>query len=216
MVNKTLTTVLLCLAALWIACGTLLAANPDDRIPQMASWVASPLIHPGNTKSPHLVTIYSNLGSSTDAYTDNAGWNVAGPNSILGESQWIAMPFTPAANSTVTQIKIAVEYGNSGTNGFTLSLNCPITVPLKTWEVKNLPTFGTCCTLDVAKGKIKVKKGKQCWVVAQTDSTNGDAFDFWDYTWNDSTGPYAYNINNGGWTPTNGPLSAFGVFGTRP
>ena len=219
MLKQAFTRILFRLAVLSIACGVSLAANPADRTPQRAVSAASPLIHPVDTNAPPShVTIYSNLGSSTDAYDDTNGWLVAGPNSILGESQWIAMPFTPKAKSTVTKIKIAVENG-AGTNGFTLCLGYPDPgTCLRTWEVTNLPAGGTCCKLDVVNVKpgIKVKKGKQYWIVAKTDSTNADAYDVWPFTWNDSIGSYAANINNQGWMPENGNLSAFGVFGTRP
>jgi hypothetical protein len=217
--RQTFTRILFRLVVLSTTCGALLAANPADRTPLRAVAAASPLIHPANTNAPpSLVTIYSNLGSSTDAYDDINAWLVTGPNSSFGESQWIAMPFTPKANSTVTKIKIAVENGG-GTNGFTLCFGYPNPATcIRTWEVKHLPPAGTCCRLDVVNVRpgIKVKKGKQYWIVAMTDSTNADALDSWPFTWNDSMGSFAYNINNQGWTANNGNLSAFGVFGRRP
>ena len=63
-------------------------------------------------------------------------------------------------------------------------------------EVNNLPTFGTCCSLVTVgsagdKG-IKLTAGTQYWLVAATDTASETAFDVWDYTWNDSTGPIAF------------------------
>jgi len=196
-----------------ITCGTLLAANGN------AAQQTTPgrsVGHAANSSSAKLKTIYSNLGPKGNRYDCSNGWLVAGSDSALGHEQWIAMPFTPTSNHSVTEIEIAVASGGSG-EGFTLSLNADASglpgTSLHTWEMTKLPA--SCPnTLDTATYKrgTKVSKGKQYWVVAQTDSTNADAYDSWDYTYNQSTGPFAYDVGSG-WTADNSYLSAFAVLG---
>ena len=89
-----------------------------------------------------LVTIYSNLGTRNDLSVDDAGWDVAGPDSGV-QQQWVGMPFTPSSNALVTQISIAVEHNTGSRNSFVLSLNAdnnrlPGTA-LHTWIVHNAP-----------------------------------------------------------------------------
>src|ERR1700680_436092 len=52
------------------------------------------------------------------------------------------------------------------------------------WAVKNLSLF--CCALDIVNDRhdIKVQKGETYWIVAETDATNRDTGDQWEYTWN--------------------------------
>jgi hypothetical protein len=214
---KTLTRRLLSLTVLTLACGTPFAAS--QRLPDREVNLASGDIHPNVSNNAGLKTIYSNLGSKTDAYDDTNGYIVSGPNSLNGQ-QWIAMRFTPKANATVTQIQIAVQHSPARGNaeGFNLVLAADSAgLPgksLHSWDRKNVPKGFTCCQLDTekyAKG-IKVKKGTQYWVVAQTDSKSTDTWDAWLCTWNDSTGNFAYNIGSG-WTAENSILSAFAVQG---
>jgi len=213
---KTGTRTLLCLTVLTLACGTLFAA--DQRVPDRVITLASGDIKPNVVNDAKLKTIFSNLGSKTDTYDSTNGWLVAGPNSSRG-LQWIAMPFTPRADATVTQIQSAVAYGNQGgINGFNLVLAADSSglpgKPLHSWDLKNLRLEDTCCKLDIAnyaKG-VKVKKGTQYWVVSQTDSKSTTAVDGWSNTWNDSTGNFAFNKGSG-WSLYNGTLSAFAVKG---
>jgi hypothetical protein len=204
MLKKAVVRPVLCLAALTILCGTLLAAHHHHSVPQAV-----------DTPSPKLKTIFSNLGPRNNPYDCANGWIVSGPNSSYGSSQWIAMPFVPKANSTVTEIKIAVE--GPGTGGFTLTLNVDSSgLPgraLHTWEIKN-PIIN-CITLDTVTYNrgIRISRGKQYWVVARTDSTNQDAVNAWDFVFNDAIGPFAYDLNNAGWTADNSNLSAFAVYG---
>jgi hypothetical protein len=176
------------------------------------------VVHPAGTK-----TIFSNLGPSTNAYYDGNGWLVCGPSSSLDESQWIGLPFIPAQNSTVTKISVSVGYDGSGANQFILSLNNDssgsVGTVIEQKTMKNLPTFGTCCTLVTWKLKTPqpVTAGTQYWVVASTPTSGtGDdtlaAWAFSIYDWFD------YNIESGGWTGSFGftGIPAAGVFGTIP
>jgi hypothetical protein len=174
-------------------------------------------VRAGNPNPGKLKTIYSNLGTSTDAYYSGAGWTVCGPDSNIC-TQWVAGAFTPKANSTLTEIEVAVGWF-AGTNAAILRLNKDSNgLPGKaihSWNLTNLYDFGTCCTLDVLKDKkgIKVKGKTQYWVVASTTltSTFGGA---WNYTYNLATGSWA-NSNDQGttWNSQGGDIPAFGVFG---
>ena len=215
--KKTILLAVLCLTMSFLA-STCLWAQDSDRIPSVAVTNASPLIRPLEAKPAGLIKLYSNLGSKTDAYDDNLSWIVFGPGT--GLEQWMAMPFTPTANATVRQIRVAI--GNEGgTNGVTLLFSSDAGgkpgKTIHTWELKNLFTWGGCCSLDLAKTSgIKVKKGTLYWIVAKTNSHNSDAQDVWAYTWNHATGNIAYNVG-AGWKPyPNQPLSAYAVFGTKP
>jgi hypothetical protein len=215
---KTLTRTLACIAILTIACGTMMAA---DRLPDRAITVGAGVIHPMPVeKKPWFKTLYTNLGSSTDAYYSTNGWLVAGSASALGHEQWIAMPVTLSGNHTLNEIEIALTYDNSGTNAaevvFAADSSGLPGKTIKSWDVKNLPTFGTCCTLVVVKDKkgIKLKANTQYWVIGQTDSKSADAYDSWDYTYNLVTGNFAYNIGSG-WTSYDSDLSAFALRGVK-
>ena len=176
-------------------------------------------VHPAGTR-----TIYSNLGPSGNVYYDADGWLVAGPSSSLGASQFIGMHFTPAKNSTITVIKTAVGYDASGANQVLISLNkddgsggVGAVIAKKTF--KNLPDFGTCCKLNTwtLTKPVKVRAGKQYWVVASTPATGtgSDALDVWAFNIKDF---FEYNVGDAGWTNsltfTGDP--AGGVFGTIP
>ena len=215
MKKKLLAVVMPCVTVLF---SVQLLAQAPDRLPDIAITNGSPFVHPLDANPAGLVKLYSNLGSKTDAYDDNLAWIVFGP--ATGMEQWMAMPFTPKANATVRQIKVAI--GNEGgVNGVTLLLSTDAGgVPGKTmhkWEVKNLFTWGGCCSLDVVKTSgIKVKKGTLYWIVAKTDSTNSNAQDVWAYTWNHATGNISYNLG-AGWQPyPHQVLSAYAVYGTKP
>jgi hypothetical protein len=218
-IMKRLTPSLFCLTALTLACGTLLAAGQS--LPDRAITVGSGAIHPNVGNDAGLKTIFSNLGSKTDTYDDTNGWSVNGPKcSVCTRApEWIAMPFTPKVNATVTQIQIALQYNNSGTDGFNLVLAADSAgLPgksLHSWDEKSLPNFGTCCKLVTAKYAtgVKVTKGKRYWVVARTDSKSGDAHDAWDWTWNDSRGLDAYKFRSGWLSLENDNLCAFAVQG---
>jgi hypothetical protein len=187
-------------------------------VPLMAVTRSSSLVRPLDAPPAGLVKLYSNLGSKTDAYDDNLGWIVWGP--ATGIQQWMAMPFTPKADATVKQIRIAI--GNEGgTNSVSLNFTADAGgIPGKVlyrWRVKNLFPWGGCCSLDTARGAaIKVKKGTKYWIVGKTDSSNPDAMDVWAYSWNHAMGDISYNLGKG-WKPyPNQVVAAFAVFGTKP
>jgi hypothetical protein len=174
--------------------------------------------HPVDPNPTKLKTIYSNLGTGTNVYNKGAGWTVCGPASGIC-TQWVAMPFTPKARATVTKIESAVGWF-SGTMEVVISLNADSNgkpgKAIHTWHVKKMEAFGTCCTLDITRSKkgLPVKKGKQYWVVASTDTTDADLGAAWNFTWNNAQGLYAWSTDLGvTWNTATGAISALGVFG---
>jgi hypothetical protein len=168
--------------------------------------------------SANLYKIYSNLGPKGEVYWYSAGWDVSGPDYEYGE-QWVGFPFIPKADAEVTEIEVAIANA-SGTNGVTISLNKDSSgLPgqaLRTWNITNLPTFGSCCKLDVARSLkgIKVKKATQYWIVASTNNNTENTSDGWYYTYKLAQGSGA-TFNGRTWFPFKHYLGAFGVFGKR-
>jgi hypothetical protein len=137
-----------------------------------------------NSDDLTLVTIFSNLASKypKGVYWCCTGYNVMGPNSGVGE-QWMAAAFTPDADGTVTKIEVSAGW-SQGTNGIVISLNNDDNgMPgqaLQTWNVSDLPFFGTCCTLlKVSSQGIPVTGGQQYWVMLRTNGRELNTVDAW-------------------------------------
>jgi len=180
----------------------------------------SPVIHEADPNPDKLETIFSNLGPKGFLYTDNVSWDVAGPDSGVPE-EWVPMPFTPTFDAEVTRIVVAVEHNTGSPNSFVLSLNADGggLVPGKVihrWIVKHAPKFGTCCTLDVAKDErgLKVGKGTQYWVVAQTNEDEKGTRMEWDLAAQGIEGNFAFNDGTG-WFEYTAFTSAFAVYGKK-
>ena len=165
-----------------------------------------------------LKTIYSNLGKKTNAYKDSNGWVINGPNEGAGFTQFVAMPFTPISDSHVSQVLVAVQYDGSGANQVNLSLYAdsgngyPGTIIAGPITVANLPDFGTCCILAVAKfPSAAVTAGTQYWVVADTPAsgTGSDLGGVWDFVTTNI--PEALNTG-GGWFAVNGTCEGTAFF----
>lgn len=133
-----------------------------------------------------LIKIYDNIGV---AYPKGTYWccegaTVSGPNSPGGVEWWDATSFTPSADHTVTQIRVAIGYVG-GTNEVILSLvndaNGLPGTPIRTWVAKPLPNFGTCCAVVVKTDKagIPVTKGTRYWITATTNANDADAWLAW-------------------------------------
>ena len=223
MKNKKPFLVVLSVVALILVCGGLLTAGPK-RLPQIVVGNRPTHVHPLEADSSGLTELYSNLGSRTNAYNTTFAWVVSGPNSPFGQKQWMAMPFTPEADATVIQIKMALFWDGIGTKNsatviFAADRSGLPGTGLRKWVVNNMKTFGECCSLTTVRAPgdgIKVKKGQLYWLVAKTDSTNDDALDVWAYTWNQATGDSDYNVGDGWKTQTNQGLAAYAIYGTEP
>ena len=197
-----------CLLVLWSL--TLLAQTRKS--PRTAHTTEKSAIHvPPDDVPLGLIKIFSNLGkSNTDLYLDHHGWLVLGPNSVDKPREFIGMRFTPKFNSTVYQVRVAVQYFGSGANRVNLSVygdsnGTPGTLLTGPVTVTNLPVFGTCCTLAVANfNPVAVTAGTQYWVVADTPLTGAgsDSTDAWDFVvpaipqgFNNGSGWYSLNVN---------------------
>lgn len=178
---------------------------------------------PPQETSPGLKTIYTNLGKPTDLYSDYWAWEVSGPNSVGGVTEFIAMPFTPKADSHVSQVQVAIQYAGTGANQVNLSIygdssGAPGTLLAGPVTVTNLPEAGTCCTLTVANfTPVAVTAGTRYWVVGDTPltGTGSDLVGQWGWVTKD-IGQWAED-NGGGWYqfPDDG-LPAGKVLGTIP
>ena len=172
-----------------------------------------------------LMKIFSNLGTSTSAYSSSA-WILTGPLSSFGGSQFIAMPFTPKSDAHVSQVRAAIQYNGSGANQARLSLysdagGVPGSLLAGPITVRNMPNYFTCCKTAVANfpTAVPVTAGTQYWVVADTASAGtGSDFDgVWDFV-PTSKILVGADGNNGGWfsfaSGSNEPAGA--VYGTIP
>ncbi len=223
---KTLTRTMLCLTVLALTWGTPFAVG--QLLPDGDSNLASGGIDHNLSNNAALYTIYSNLGSKTDAYDDTVAASVCGPNSSdCGGEVWVAAPFRPKSNAEVTKIEVAFGYWGiaGGTNGNAMSINednhgLPGKA-LHSWVFNNLPAAYSCCTLQVGKfaqGKgVNVKKGTKYWVVAYTTKNEEAANDGWYNNYLDTVGPMAISqTGSSGWVLyTTYPSRALGVFGNK-
>ncbi len=220
---------LVCVTAL---CGITLFAQDlfgQDNDKRISRTVEKSNTHVAAVTPETLTKIYTNLGVATDAYNDDIGWTVSGPeNSVIGEAISVAMAFTPASNSTVTEVQLAIGYAE-GDNQVNIALyndsgsNTPGTLIDGPVTVKKLPDFGTCCKLATAKfpSGASVTAGSQYWVVAE-EPTSGTGSDTW-VAWSWVNLPnflFAGNDNGAGWVSTNttvsSPPPAGSVLGTVP
>ena len=168
-------------------------------------------------ESPKLVKIYSNLGTGSHVYNSIAGYGILGPDAGQPWPQSVGCGFRPKADHTVTEIQVGATYVQ-GTNTLVVSLNEDNKgipgMALHTWRFSNLPTFGSCCTLQSAKYAkgIPVKKGKLYWVVLSPQQKFKDTYDVWNNNFAGTQGAFSNNIGSG-WNSSYQVLGAFGVFG---
>ena len=168
-------------------------------------------------ESSTLVKIYSNLGTGSHVYNSIAGYGILGPDAGQPWPESVGCGFRPKADHTVTEIQVVATYVQ-GTNTLVVSLNEDNNgIPgkaLHTWRFSNLPTFGSCCTLQSAKYAkgIPVKKGKLYWVVLSPQQKFKDTYDVWNNNFAGTQGTFSNNIGSG-WNSSYQVLGAFGVFG---
>lgn len=163
---------------------------------------------PAQISQPGLITIFNSLAARypKGSYWCCQGYNVMGSNSGVGE-QWMAAAFTPTANHTVTRIAVAVGYSQQGPNGVVISLNEDNNgapgQPLQTWNVQNLPRFGSCCGLVVVSDAsgVAITGGKQYWLVLSTSSSETSTVDGWNVEDADQVDAATLaSYTNGTWT----------------
>lgn len=207
---------LACLFVLTLASGMLWAEGPKVAHTNHTGTI-TPFVPPGPAS---LQTIFSSLGpSATDAYNDTTGYYVLGPKNSVGDGeQWIAFPFTPTANSTATELSVAVGW-ISGPKAIFVGIysdaSGDVGTVLGQGETNKVPAFGTCCTtVNVTIPSTSLTAGTQYWVVVSTDDTNAPGFTGVFQSTNSST--IAYNPEEEGWFTFSGNVPAGLVRGTIP
>jgi hypothetical protein len=168
--------------------------------------------------SSKLVTIYSDLGKGQNVYNGNAGYGIFGNDIGMPWPQSAACGFRPKADHIVTEVRVGASH-ISGPNFLIVSLNENTNdrpgKALHTWKFSNLPTFGSCCTLQVGKfaAGVKVKKRKLYWIVLRPFPQHQDTYDVWDNDFNNLQGAFSNNLGSGWTQESYQQLGAFGVFG---
>ena len=207
---------LLCMTVL---CSATLFAGDKAKV---AYVTPTSTVHIPDVEPAGLTKIYSNLGPTTDAYNDAIGFYILGPKSSFGFTQSSALPFTPTADSTVTLVKVPIQWYNDGSSDvarvsiYSDSSGVPGT--LLGGPVGFKPPAGfTCCALSAVQFKtgVSVTAGTQYWVVVDTPaSSNTDAIWLVVYP----TPIAGYNQDSSGWLQNIGyevePAGA--VYGTVP
>jgi hypothetical protein len=237
MVKSPLARILLCLAALTLIGVTALALGTKQNIVFTNNGRTAIATHSSQLITPairdtKLTTIAGNLSTYPfGVYFCCFGNTIAQEGSGgFPFTTWVAIPFTPSANATVTRIEASVgTFG--GASDFELSIredNAGVPgKPLKSFHITTAPTYGSCCTLDVGNDKagIPVTAGTQYWIAATT--TAKDTFEGgWAFNSTDMRsypiasyckGPtnYCGTTNNGKWVAgqSGDPLPGYAVLG---
>jgi len=198
MVRKTL----LCVFVLTLATSVFAAHVPAVA---HASRIIKGHQHQADPDSTHL--LFSNVGPSGNEYQAN-GYFVAGPtNPVLGESQFMAVPFTLGATGyNLDKVKVPMQWYGEGHNTAQLCLysdsgsNYPGSQIGNCVSHSNLPDFGTTNTLtsyNFSSQSLALSPNTQYWIVGQTPSTGSKA----DATmvWCSESIFEGYNVANAGW-----------------
>lgn len=194
MVKKTL----LCLFVLTLACTMGFAASH----PAIAHATQVIKGHMRQANPDHSVVLFNNLGASGFNYQLN-GYFVAGSaNSVLGEAQFIALPFTPTVAVTLGKVSAPIQYYGYGTNAVRFSLysdnsGVPGTQIGNSVTKHNLPAFGTTgvtTTFNFSGQALALTAGTQYWIVGD-EPNNSTAVEVWD-----ADGQWlGYDVANAGW-----------------
>ena len=183
---------------------------------------ASKAVTPAQEAPAGLVKIFGNLGPKTSAFI-SGGWFVSGPNYSSGK-HFVAMPFTAKANSTVTQVQVAVQYNASGANQVNMSVytdngGIPGTVIGGPTTITNLSNCCVCCTLTIGNFSpgVHVVANAKYWLVADTPSsgTGSDFLGVWNWVPPSTT---KVGTNHTGWVSFGADIQepAGAIYGTVP
>jgi hypothetical protein len=181
------------------------------RTPRVVSASPSSESLPGRVVDDGLVEIYSNLSQfyPLGRYWCCTAYGIENPFAV-------AVPFTPSFDATVTKVRIAVS-ASGGNDTITVSIHedaggLPGNV-LQSFELSDLPFFGTCCEVAASSANVPVSAGSQYWIaIAPSDETSEATWN-WNVT-NQTTQPFAF-FNAGIWQPTTGILGGVSVRGTK-
>jgi len=127
--------------------------------------------------------VYNNLGTPGNVYDCCTGLTAAGATSTPGTT-YSAFSFTPSTTVDFTQLTMGLS-SVSGANAVTVELLGDASGPgsvLDSWNVINLPTFGTCCTLqDLSGNGIALNSGTTYWLAVLPGNSGTWA------VWNENT-----------------------------
>jgi len=124
--------------------------------------------------------VFSDYGPGM-TFSSILGWCVSGPdNPNCGPDnvRWVASPFTPSGNFTLTQVDLAL-LAFTGTNGAVIELvnsqnGLPGSTVLESWTVTNLTSGNVSLT---SPGGVTLQSGIQYWLVAMPSAD--DTIDVW-------------------------------------
>jgi uncharacterized protein (TIGR03437 family) len=131
-------------------------------------------------------------------------------------TRWIASPFTPNGNFSLTQIRLALGW-ISGTNGAVIDLvnsnaGVPGTAVLQSWTVAQLPPSGpSTLTTLTPTSPILLKNGVEYWLIVKGAAS--DTLDFWSGNASGLTGTLLSLDQGASWNNGTLNLSAFDVLG---
>lgn len=226
-----------CLALLSVATLTLKASgnhnyefSQDGKLVRAIDPATS--ITPAPSVDPKLTVIAGNFSNYPLAtYFSVFGNTVAQGGTNFPFQTWVAMPFTPTANSTVTTIQVSAGRQGSGTAGFEIGLysdagGIPGAV-IKSVHIPGtkLPIYGECCNVAAAHLGIgiAVTAGTQYWVAVTTTASDTDIY-AWAFNSTNMTaqpaaswcsGPTTYcGTNSGKWVPYSYVQLGFRVLGS--
>ena len=183
-------------------------------------------------RDPSLKTIAGNLSDYPyGIFFCCFGNTIAEGGSNFPFQTWVAIPFTPSANVTVTRIEASVGAFGGITSGFELSLRADNSgLPgkvIKSFHIAKPPQYGACCTLDVGNDKtgIALTAGTQYWIAATTTSKDTNFLGGWAFnstdmrshpiaSWCKGSSTYC-GSNSGKWVAgmSGDPLPAFAILG---
>jgi hypothetical protein len=180
-------------------------ASPDGVAfatrPSTLHYAQPPIATAGLTK------IFDNLSHYPDGvYWCCTSFIISGTKSEFAAQSWIAAPFTPTANLTVSKIVLGLGYV-SGKNAVVVTLNSDSAgLPgseLGSTTISGLADFPGCCLVAQAKGQgVPVSAGQQYWVVVKTNSSNSDTWAGWAFNDTEQVNLTSVAVNSGsGWEP---------------
>jgi hypothetical protein len=179
-----------CAAMLLVASLVLVASNRNGIIVtqdgrQMIATKGPSHVTPDAEDDSKLVTISGNLSTYQYAtFFCCFGYTIAGPDSELGFTSYVALPFTPSKNMTVNKVEVSLGYYTANVP-ITLSVNNDASglpgTAIKSWNTKVPDPYGACCTLVTASSSagVPVTGGTQYWLVMGTGSKNTNFFGGW-------------------------------------
>ncbi len=159
--------------------------------------------------------VYNNFGSGF-SYNCCTGGTLGGPNSPVGLIDQGVL-FTAQASGNVSEIDVAIGFV-VGTNGATVSLwtnnNGVPGTQMGSWDISNLPQFGSCCGYNAITGinGVSVTQGQSYFLVG---STPNDTWDAWNWNSINDIGQVDYTQDGVNWTQVQGAtLYTFQILST--